>query len=227
MSPAKSSYHGSGERSLPFHYRRVLRERGTVHGGRECTACAREPAAVDRAASRPDRPRMPDDAQLYELATRVGRRLLASRRRLASAESCTAGWIAKAMTDVPGSSQWFECGYVTYSDAAKVRDLGVSKATLQAHGAVSEATVLEMANGALRISGADVAIAVSGIAGPDGGVPGKPVGTVWFAAAVRRGEEVAMKASRQLFERDREAVRRRSVEYALEMILQLGLPHTG
>jgi nicotinamide-nucleotide amidase len=170
---------------------------------------------------------MPDDAHLYELATRVGRRLVASKRRMVSAESCTGGWIAKVMTDVPGSSQWFECGYVTYSNAAKMRDLGVSKATLEAHGAVSEAVVLEMASGALRISGADVAIAVSGIAGPDGGVPGKPVGTVWFAAGVRRGEEFVMKASRQLFERDREAVRRRAVEYGLEMILQLGLPHPG
>lgn len=170
---------------------------------------------------------MPDDAQLYELATRVGRRLAASKRRMVSAESCTGGWIAKAMTDVPGSSQWFECGFVTYSNAAKMRDLGVSKTTIDAHGAVSEATVLEMASGALRVSGADVAIAVSGIAGPDGGVPGKPVGTVWFAAAFRKGDEVVSKSSRQLFERDREAVRRRAVEYALEMILQLGLPHPG
>ncbi|MEJ1960470.1 MAG: nicotinamide-nucleotide amidohydrolase family protein [Gammaproteobacteria bacterium] len=168
---------------------------------------------------------MPTDAQLYELATRVGRRLLASKRRMATAESCTAGWIAKVMTDVPDSSQWFECGYVTYSNAAKMRDLGVAKATLDAHGAVSEATVLEMARGALSVSGADVAVAVSGIAGPNGGVPGKPVGTVWFATAIRRGDEILLKASRQLFERDREAVRRRSVEYALEQILQLALPH--
>ena len=170
---------------------------------------------------------MPDDPQLYELATRVGRRLFASKRRMVSAESCTGGWIAKAMTDVPDSSYWFECGFVTYSNAAKIRDLGVSKATLDAHGAVSEATVLEMASGALRVSGADIAVAVSGIAGPTGGVAGKPVGTVWFATGVRRGEEVVLKASRQLFEPDREAVRRRAVEYALEMILQLGLPHTG
>ncbi len=168
---------------------------------------------------------MPNDAQLYELATRVGRRLLASKRRMVTAESCTGGWIAKAITDVPGSSGWFDGGYVTYSNTAKVRDLGVSQETLQAHGAVSEATVLEMASGALRVSGADVAVAVSGIAGPDGGVPGKPVGTVWFAAAVRRGDDVVLKSSRQLFERDRETVRRRAVEYALEMILQLGLPH--
>jgi nicotinamide-nucleotide amidase len=171
---------------------------------------------------------MPDDAQLYELATRVGRRLLVSKRRMVTAESCTGGWIAKVMTDVPGSSQWFDGGYVTYSNAAKMRDLGVQKATLDAHGAVSEATVLEMASGALRASGADIAIAVSGIAGPDGGVLGKPVGTVWFAVGVRRGEEFVLKAGRQFFERDREAVRRRSVEYGLEMILQLGLlPHAG
>src|SRR5262245_61880113 len=116
---------------------------------------------------------MPDDAQLYELATRVGRRLFASKRRMVTAESCTAGWIAKAMTDVPDSSHWFECGYITYSNAAKIRDLGVSSETLAAHGAVSEAAVQEMARGALRVSGADVAVAVSGIAGPTGGVPGK------------------------------------------------------
>jgi nicotinamide-nucleotide amidase len=169
---------------------------------------------------------MPDDAHLYDLATRVGRRLHASKRRLVTAESCTAGWIAKAITDVPDSSYWFECGYVTYSNAAKMRDLGVSQATLDAHGAVSEATVLEMARGALRVSGADVVVAVSGIAGPTGGVPGKPVGTVWFAAG-SRGGEVVLETRRQLFERDREAVRRRSVEYALELILQLPLPHGG
>jgi nicotinamide-nucleotide amidase len=168
---------------------------------------------------------MPDDTQLYELATRVGRRLLASKRRMVTAESCTAGWISKAITDVPDSSQWFECGYVTYSNAAKMRDLGVSKATLEAHGAVSEAAVLEMARGALRVSGADIAVAVSGIAGPDGGVPGKPVGTVWFATACRRGDDVVTDTRRQLFERDREAIRRRAVQYALELILQLGLPH--
>jgi nicotinamide-nucleotide amidase len=164
---------------------------------------------------------MPDDAALFELATRVGRRLLGSGRRMATAESCTAGWIAKAMTDVAGSSHWFDCGYVTYSNAAKVRDLGVSQQTLDTHGAVSEQTVREMARGALRVSGADVAVAVSGIAGPNGGVPGKPVGTVWFAIACKRGGDVAIESRRQLFERDREAIRRRAVEYALELVLQL------
>jgi nicotinamide-nucleotide amidase len=164
---------------------------------------------------------MPDDAALFELATRVGRRLLASGRRMVTAESCTGGWIAKAMTDVAGSSQYFDGGYVTYSNAAKVRDLGVSQETLDAHGAVSEQTVREMARGALRVTGADVAVAVSGLAGPNGGVPGKPVGTVWFAIACKRGDDVAIEARRQLFERDREAIRRRAVEFALEMVLQL------
>jgi nicotinamide-nucleotide amidase len=170
---------------------------------------------------------MPDDAHLYDLATRVGRRLLSSKRRLVTAESCTGGWIAKVMTDVAGSSQWFECGYVVYSNAAKMRDLGVARATLDAHGAVSETAVIELARGALRVSGADVAIAVSGIAGPDGGVPGKPIGTVWFGTACRRGDEVVVEARRQLFERDREAIRRRATEYAMELILQLGLPYTA
>jgi len=167
---------------------------------------------------------MPDDALLFDLATRVGRRLLTAGRRMVTAESCTAGWIAKAMTDVAGSSQWFECGYVVYSNAAKMRDIGVSQQTLDTHGAVSEQTVREMARGALRVSGADVAVAVSGIAGPNGGVPGKPVGTVWFAVAAKRGDDVIIDTRRQLFERDRETVRRRSVEFALELVLQLELP---
>jgi nicotinamide-nucleotide amidase len=145
-------------------------------------------------------------------------------RRMATAESCTAGWIAKVMTDVAGSSQWFECGYVTYSNTAKMRDLGVSQQTLDSYGAVSEQTVREMARGALRVSGTHIAVAVSGIAGPDGGVPGKPVGTVWFAIAHERGGEVIVDARRQLFERGREVVRRRSVEFALELVLQLELP---
>ena len=143
---------------------------------------------------------------------------------MVTAESCTGGWIAKVMTDVPGSSNWFECGYVTYSNAAKMRDVGVSRQTLDAHGAVSEATVRAMALGALRVSGADVAVAVSGIAGPDGGVPGKPVGTVWFAVGRRRADDTMVDCNCQLFTGDREAVRRRSVAHGLELILQLELP---
>ncbi|MEP7243818.1 MAG: nicotinamide-nucleotide amidohydrolase family protein [Gammaproteobacteria bacterium] len=166
---------------------------------------------------------MPVDSQLFDLATRVGQRLLAARLRIVTAESCTGGWVAKAMTDVSGSSQWFECGYVTYSNTAKMRDIGVSEQTLLAHGAVCEETVREMALGALRVSGAEVAIAVSGIAGPEGGTPGKPVGTVWFGVGFHVGGEPVLSSHRELFEGDREAVRRRSVEYALELILRLDL----
>jgi nicotinamide-nucleotide amidase len=126
-------------------------------------------------------------SQLSELVALVARWALEKKYRIVTAESCTGGWIAKVFTDAAGSSRWFECGYVTYSNAAKVRDLGVALRTLDEHGAVSEPTVREMAVGALRVSGADVAIAVSGIAGPDGGSAEKPVGTVWFCVARRRG----------------------------------------
>jgi len=126
-------------------------------------------------------------SQLSELVALVARWALEKKYRIVTAESCTGGWIAKVFTDAAGSSRWFECGYVTYSNAAKVRDLGVASRTLDEHGAVSEPTVREMAAGALRVSGADVAIAVSGIAGPDGGSAEKPVGTVWFCVARRRG----------------------------------------
>src|SRR6185437_2377157 len=123
------------------------------------------------------------DQDLYRLAEEIGRGARAAGWRIVTAESCTAGWVAKALTDVAGSSQWFDSGYVTYSNTAKIRAIGVSARTLADHGAVSEATVREMAHGALVASGAEMAIAVSGIAGPDGGTAEKPVGMVWFAAA--------------------------------------------
>jgi nicotinamide-nucleotide amidase len=164
---------------------------------------------------------MSTDQELFALAERVGQKLRGAGRRLATAESCTGGWVAKACTDVAGSSQWFECGFVTYSNAAKVRDIGVSERTLADHGAVSEATVREMAAGALRVSSADVAVAISGIAGPDGGTPTKPVGTVWFGFATRRGADVVVTAEMQLFRGDRELVRRLSVERALRMVLAI------
>src|SRR5258708_22047916 len=126
------------------------------------------------------------DLQLARLAVRVGRALLRSERSAATAESCTGGWIAKAMTDIPGSSQWFVEGFVTYSNESKVRRLGVPVAVLNAHGAVSEAVVRAMALGAVRRSGAQVAVAVKGIAGPDGAVPRKPVGTAWLGPAGKR-----------------------------------------
>jgi nicotinamide-nucleotide amidase len=164
------------------------------------------------------------DPQLYELAARVAHKLRAAERRLVLAESCTGGWLAKALTDVPGSSQWFECGYVTYSDAAKVRDLGVAPGTLERFGAVSEQTVREMAEGAMRVAAVNVALAVSGIAGPDGGTTDKPVGTVWFCAAARQGSAVDIIAEEQRFGGDRALVRSRSVEHALRLILRLDLP---
>jgi nicotinamide-nucleotide amidase len=164
---------------------------------------------------------MTADKELFTLSERVGQKLRGAGRRLATAESCTGGWVAKACTDVAGSSQWFECGFVTYSNAAKVRDIGVSERTLVDHGAVSEATVREMAAGALRVSGADVAVAISGIAGPDGGTPTKPVGTVWFGLATWRGPDVVVSAEMQLFSGDRELVRRRSVERALQLVLAI------
>jgi nicotinamide-nucleotide amidase len=170
---------------------------------------------------------MASDPELYELAVRVGQKLHAAGRRLVTAESCTAGWVAKALTDVPGSSQWFECGYVCYSDAAKQRDLKVAAATLARFGAVSAPTVREMADGALRVSGAGVALAVTGIAGPDGGLPGKPVGTVWFCAAARNGETIELIVETKCFAGDRGSVRSRSVEHALELILRLDLPAPG
>ena len=167
---------------------------------------------------------MLSDPELYELAARVGHKLHAAGRRLATAESCTGGWVAKALTDVPGSSEWFECGYVTYSNAAKVRDLHVSAGTLEQFGAVSEQTVREMAEGALRVSHASVALAVTGIAGPDGAAPGKPVGTVWFCAAAREDTAVDIIAEEQFFDGDRAEVRSRSVQHALRLILRLDLP---
>lgn len=131
--------------------------------------------------------------------------------RLATAESCTGGWIAKLMTDVAGSSTWFDCGFVTYSNAAKTRMLGVREKTLAAHGAVSEAVAREMAAGALVHSDADIACAVTGIAGPGGGSVDKPVGTVWFGWA--RAGHVDAECVR--FDGDRDAVRCQSVAVAL------------
>jgi nicotinamide-nucleotide amidase len=154
---------------------------------------------------------------LYELAERAGQALLARNWFLAVAESCTGGWIAKAITDVPGSSDWFERGFITYSNAAKVELLGVPEAVLAVYGAVSEETVTAMAAGALAHSRAEVAIAVSGIAGPAGGSPAKPVGTVWLAWVVK---DQAARNRCYTFGGDREAVRCQAVSAALEGLLE-------
>jgi|SRR5579883_273149 len=161
------------------------------------------------------------DRDLYQLAEEVGRAARALGWRIVTAESCTAGWIAKALTDIPGSSQWVDSGYVTYSNAAKMRDVGVAARTLAEYGAVSEATVREMANGARRAAGVEMAIAVSGIAGPDGGTAEKPVGTVWFGIATPRAQGVAAVCERRHFTGDRDHVRRQSVAHALRLALQL------
>jgi nicotinamide-nucleotide amidase len=161
------------------------------------------------------------DQDLYQLAEEVGRAARAAGWRIVTAESCTAGWIAKALTDIPGSSQWVDSGYVTYSNTAKMRDVGVSARTLAEHGAVSEATVREMANGALRETGVEMAIAVSGIAGPDGGTAGKPVGTVWFGIATSRAQGRRAVCELRHFKGDRDEVRRQSVEHALRLALRL------
>jgi nicotinamide-nucleotide amidase len=162
---------------------------------------------------------MATQAQIHRLAVRLGRHLLSSRRSVATAESCTGGWIAKAITDVAGSSQWFEAAYVTYSNPAKERALGVNRHTLARHGAVSEAVVREMARGALAASGADLAVAVSGIAGPDGGTADKPVGLVWLCWGSRRGRSSRLETRRVRLRGNRAAVRSRSVVLALQGLL--------
>lgn len=155
---------------------------------------------------------IPDDASLQLLARTIGERLLARGQWFGTAESCTGGLIAKLCTDIAGSSGWFERGLVTYSNAAKQELLGVSADTLQRAGAVSAETVQEMVQGLLRAAPVQWAVAVSGIAGPGGGSADKPVGTVWISWG---GSDVAVSASRFLFEGDRDAVRRRSAEVAL------------
>lgn len=160
---------------------------------------------------------MPAD-KLATLATRVGAKLCAKRLMLTTAESCTGGWVAQAVTSVAGSSNWFERGFVTYSDAAKRQMLGVRKRTLAVHGAVSEETAREMAIGALAHSGAQVALAITGIAGPGGGSPEKPLGMVCFAWAVTDGK---INVQTRHFKGDRESVRRQSVIAALQGAVEL------
>lgn len=162
-----------------------------------------------------------DDRSLFEQAVRLAERMRESGRTVATAESCTGGWIAKVLTDLPGSSEWFGYGMVSYSNAAKQELLGVPASMLVEHGAVSEAVVTAMAEGALRRSDADLAVAVSGIAGPAGGSADKPVGLVWFAWAVIGAGGLMVKAERRQFDGDREAVRRQTVAVALDGLLQL------
>ena len=158
---------------------------------------------------------MPHDT-LTTLATLAGARLKARGLKLAAAESCTGGWIAMAITAVAGSSEWFERGFVTYSNEAKQEMLGVARGTLDSEGAVSESTACEMVQGAIRHSRAQVAVAVTGIAGPGGGSAGKPVGTVCLAWA---GPNEYLRCETHQFQGDREQVRRQTVIAALQGII--------
>ena len=155
---------------------------------------------------------VPTDAELATWATQVAADVQQHKLMVVTAESCTGGWIAKTLTDLPGSSAWFDAGVVTYSYGAKEALLGVNPRTLERTGAVSEETVLEMVSGALARFGAGMAVAVTGIAGPSGGTPEKPVGTVWIGWK-RRGGYARAKLFH--FAGDREAVRRQTVAAAL------------
>lgn len=157
-----------------------------------------------------------DDTALYRLAVQVGDALLARGWQVAVAESCTGGWLAKCLTDVAGSSRWLDRGFVTYSNEAKRELLGVAPGVLDAFGAVSRQTAEQMARGVLDHSRAHLSIAITGIAGPDGGTAEKPVGLVWFARALRDG---AVSSFEHRFAGNREAVRRESVATALQLVL--------
>jgi len=157
-------------------------------------------------------------SDLYKLSERLGALLVARGQWLAVAESCTGGWVAKCLTDVPGSSRWFDRGFVTYSNAAKLDMLGVAQAILTQHGAVSEPTAEAMAAGVLAHSRAAVALAISGIAGPGGAMPGKPVGTVCFAWASAQG--TSHSETRRL-DGDRVRVRRAAVEVGITGLIEL------
>ena len=160
----------------------------------------------------------PDDDELYQLAVKTGAALQQRRFKLVTAESCTGGWAGMVVTAVPGSSAWYDRGFITYSNDAKQQQLGVLAATLANQGAVSEATVREMAQGALQHSKSDIALAISGIAGPTGGTTEKPVGTVCIGWAVNDGTQLQMTYR---FDGDREEIRGRAVAAALRGVIEL------
>ena len=161
---------------------------------------------------------MPDHDSIGALSEALVGELLAAGKTVSTAESCTGGWIAKSLTDIAGSSGCFGYGLVSYSNGAKESLLGVNPATLEEHGAVSEETVKEMAEGALNLSGADIAAAVSGVAGPDGGSEEKPVGTVWFAWASRKKGDPDIDAEKRFLKGDRDQIRVQTVVISLQGI---------
>ncbi|MFA6163939.1 MAG: nicotinamide-nucleotide amidohydrolase family protein [Methylobacter sp.] len=153
------------------------------------------------------------ESELFELSEQLGRLLRVNGKKIATAESCTGGWIAQTITEVPGSSAWFDRGFVTYSNPAKVQMLGVKQETLKKFGAVSSETAKEMAIGALVNSDADCAVAVTGVAGPDGGSPEKPVGTVFIAWEYKNGDG---RVTRKQFTGNRHQIRAETVKVAIE-----------
>ncbi len=153
------------------------------------------------------------DNYLLQLSQHLGDRLLQHNQRIATAESCTGGGVAAAITAIPGSSAWFEYGIVSYANTAKQKLLGVNAATLEREGAVSEAVVIEMARGVLALAEADIAVAISGVAGPGGGSLEKPVGTVWFAWVTKNAE---IKTELKIFDGDRAGIQKQAVVFALE-----------
>jgi nicotinamide-nucleotide amidase len=159
---------------------------------------------------------MADHESIRKLAEALVKELNESGKAVATAESCTGGWVAKAITDIPGSSAVFGYGIVSYANGAKESIIGVQNQTLEEHGSVSAEVVEEMAQGTLHLSGADIAVAVSGVAGPDGGTKKKPVGMVWFAWAVRDGADALVDTKCEQFSGDRELIREASVAYALQ-----------
>jgi len=159
---------------------------------------------------------VPTDPELYELAQRAGNVLLKDHKWLCTAESCTGGWLGKVLTDVAGSSAWYDRGFITYTNQAKHDLLGVDSELLVKFGAVSEESVRAMAQGALENSLADHSVAITGIAGPAGGTEANPVGLVWFAWAERKNSTVSSESV--IFDGDREAIRRQAVRHVLKNI---------
>ena len=159
---------------------------------------------------------MTSNGELQDLAIKIGQLLTVSKKSVSTAESCTGGWVGKEFTGIPGSSKWYGFGFITYSNKAKLKVLGVSKDSLLKEGAVSERVVKEMAEGALINTGSDFTISISGIAGPSGGTEDKPVGTVCFGI----GSEAKINWFTKLFEGDRDQVREQSVTFALKELLK-------
>jgi nicotinamide-nucleotide amidase len=159
--------------------------------------------------------------ELMLIVEKLAKLFIQNNKKLTIAESCTGGWVAKVLTDLAGSSVWFERGFVTYSNQAKNEMLGVTESILETYGAVSQETVTEMALGALKNSHADYSLSISGIAGPDGGSAEKPVGLVWFGWANKKNNSPEIITSEQkIFSGDRNAIREQAVTYALSGLIQ-------